>query len=201
MRSAAAAALRLHWCPDSRAAPPVPFPQLRRPSVIPAKAGIQPLGGVPQGRTSLPRQQSGWRAPSPPPSPPGEGAGPPPPPSFRRKPESSAGAARPGTLEGATTFRGEHQRGRGGAAPTERKIRGRVGGPERRAAPALPGWGCGGPCPPQGGRRKTGRQPPPSLQTQVARTARGEPAELTRRRPRALLPMCRISGSGALCVP
>ena len=36
-----------------------------------------------------------------------------------------------------------------GRSPHRKKIRGRVGGPERRAAHARPGWGCGGRSPPQ----------------------------------------------------
>ena len=33
----------------------------------------------------------------------------------------------------------------GGFAPQREKNPGRAGGPERRAAPARPGWACGGP--------------------------------------------------------
>ena len=70
-----------------------------------------------------PRWGCGGRSP---PSPRGRGG--------RRKPR---GRCRPGG-------------GVGAKPPHERKIRGWVGGPERRAAHARPGWGRGGRSPPQG---------------------------------------------------
>ena len=71
-------------------------------------------------------------------------------PGHRRGPTLSPGegAGTPSRLCPARRSR----RGRGGRSPHMKKIRGRVGGPEPRAAQAPPGWGCGGRSSPQGTR-------------------------------------------------
>ncbi len=90
------------------------------------------VGGAAPHRRCAPASEVWWglEGPvilSPPPSPKGEGAG------------------SPSELAGVLLIR----RGRGGGAPHRKKIRGRVGGSEPRAARARPGWGCGGRSPPQ----------------------------------------------------
>lgn len=65
-----------------------------------------------------------------------------------------------------------------------------LGGPSRAQRTRVRDGGVGA-------TPRNGWTPAPALgTTQVARTARGVPAELTPRRSRALLPMCRVTGPG-----
>ncbi len=127
-----------------------------------------------------------------------------PPPRGGREPEPDPLTPRP-LPRGEGTGRGE-ETGAGAARPGQAPA-----GDEPAAhpaqnphtTPAAPRsqsgscWGGVGGNPPL----PSGRQPTPSLQTGVARTARGAAPELTRGRPRALLPMCRALPSGARGVP
>ena len=141
----------------ARAAPapphPHPLPQgARGPDGAPSGLRVGAWGRSPHrgrapalGAPSEDPLRGGCRTPSPPPSPSGGRGG-------RR------GRARPPIRAGAW-----------GRSPHRKKIRGRVGGPEPRAAQARPGWGCGGKAP----RRREGPHPCPLPQGEGAGGASG----------------------------